>query len=252
MPSSLPTALGAGALLASLLQLAAPAATQQASSTTLSVSVTHAATGEPLRGAQVLVVATGVGGITDEMGILQLEGVPLGSRTVEVRYLGFAPERARVELREGRLNTLVFALVVRPIALAEVRVRVRPRSRRLELAGFDRRKARGFGTFITRSDIETRQPQRLSDVLRGVPGIQLASTGFSDSRASMLRATPSRRCPIQYYVDGVQVFAFNIDDVRPHDIEGIEIYKGASEIPPDFNRGTALCGVIVIWTRIDR
>ncbi len=244
----------AGLLSVSLALLCAPAEAQQTSTSTaaLSVSVTNAATGEPLRGAQVILLATGLGGVTGEVGTLLLEGLAPGTRTVEVRYLGFAPERTTVLLQNDRETDLAFALEVRPIALAALQVRVPKRASRLELTGFDRRKARGFGTFITREQIEARQPQRMSDVLRSVPGIHLASTGFSDSRASMLRSNPSRRCPIQYYVDGVQVFAFNIDDVRPHDIEGLEIYKGASEIPPDFNRGTALCGAIVIWTRVER
>ncbi|CAN5871835.1 hypothetical protein BH23GEM7_BH23GEM7_20570 [soil metagenome] len=242
----------AGLLSVSLSLLCAPATAQQASTAALSVTVTNAATGEHLRGAQVILLATGLGGITNETGVLLLDGMAPGARTVEVRYLGFAPERAAVLLRNDHTAELDFALQVRPVALAALRVKVHKKTRRLELTGFERRKARGFGTFITRQDIEARQPQRMSDVLRNVPGIHLASTGFSDSRASMLRSTPSRRCPIQYYMDGVQVFAFNIDDVRPHDIEGLEIYKGASEVPPDFNRGTALCGVIVIWTRIER
>ena len=104
-----------------------------------------------------------------------------------------------------------------------------------------------------RSDIEKRNPQRLSDMLRTIPGLHLASTRVGDDhRASMLRSVPNRRCPIQYFVDGVSAMGFNIDDVAPGSIEALEIYRGASEIPPDFNRGTALCGVIVIWTRIDR
>lgn len=247
-----PLAHWAGLLSLSLALLCAPADAQQTSTAALSVSVTNAATGEPLRGAQVILLATGLGGVTNEAGALLLEGLAPGARTVEVRYLGFAPERTSVLLQSERAADLAFALEVRPIGLAALQVKVHKKVRRLELTGFDRRKARGFGTFITREQIEARQPQRMSDVLRSVPGVHLASTGFSDSRASMLRSTPSRRCPIQYYMDGVQVFAFNIDDVRPHDIEGLEIYKGASEIPPDFNRGTALCGVIVIWTRVER
>ncbi|HEV2130619.1 MAG TPA: TonB-dependent receptor plug domain-containing protein [Longimicrobiaceae bacterium] len=247
-----PLARWAGLLSLSLALLCAPADAQQTSSAALSVSVTNAATGEPLRGAQVILLATGLGGVTNEGGALLLESLAPGTRTVEVRYLGFAPERTTVQLENERAADLAFALEVRPVALAALQVKVHKKGRRLELTGFERRKARGFGTFITREQIEARQPQRMSDVLRSVPGVHLASTGFSDSRASMLRSTPSRRCPIQYYMDGVQVFAFNIDDVRPHDIEGLEIYKGASEIPPDFNRGTALCGVIVIWTRVER
>jgi hypothetical protein len=35
-------------------------------------------------------------------------------------------------------------------------------------------------------------------------------------------------------------------------IGGIEVYRSAAEIPPQFNGSGAACGVIVIWTRHDR
>jgi len=61
-----------------------------------------------------------------------------------------------------------------------------------------------------------------------------------------------RDCPPQYWVDGVKAFALNIDDIIPQDVEGIEIYEGASTVPPQFNtkEGTTICGVVLIWTRI--
>jgi hypothetical protein len=37
----------------------------------------------------------------------------------------------------------------------------------------------------------------------------------------------------------------------PGDVAGIEICGGAAEIPAQFNRQTALCGVMVTWTRVD-
>ncbi len=247
------TAILAFALLTVLASSPPSALAQQAPSGTLVLLVTVAGSGAPLQGAQLVVEGTGLGGITDGNGVLQIEGVPIGSRTVAVRYLGFAPERTTVQLREGQLVELAFALRVRPVRLAEVRVPVRRRVTVLETVGFNRRKANGIGTFITREQIEQRHTTRLSDVLRSVPGINLAPTAFSDARASMTRSnTGGRRCPIQYYVDGVLTVALNIDDVRAGDVEGMEIYRGSSGIPPDFNRGTALCGVILIWTRLGR
>jgi hypothetical protein len=61
-----------------------------------------------------------------------------------------------------------------------------------------------------------------------------------------------RDCPPQYWVDGVKAFGLNIDDIIPQDVEGIEIYEGASTVPPQFNtkEGTTICGVVLIWTRI--
>ena len=244
--------LWAVAILIALPLTATSAAAQQGTSTII-VTVRTAATNEPLRGAQVLIENTAMGGVTDAAGTLRLEGVPIGAWRVTVRYLGYAPETQAVELVELRPAVAGFALSLQSIPMAEVRVRASAGVRRLAGAGFYHRKQHNPGAFVVRSDIEKRNPQRLSDMLRTIPGVHLASTRVGDDqRASMLRSVPNRRCPIQYFVDGVSAMGFNIDDVAPGSIEALEIYRGASEIPPDFNRGTALCGVIVIWTRIDR
>ena len=120
---------------------------------------------------------------------------------------------------------------------------------------FYRRKDAGGGFFITRDDIEHRNPLELSDMLRTMPGAVLVPVSGS-ARAVLRFARTSmvgRDCPPQYYVDGVMATGLNIDDLEPSDIEGIEVYSGASRIPPQFNNsriGTSICGVVVVWTRI--
>jgi hypothetical protein len=93
----------------------------------------------------------------------------------------------------------------------------------------------------------------LSDMMRMVPGakvIPVAGTGMSTLRFN--RAQIGRDCPPQYWVDGVKAYNLNIDDIIPSDVEGIEIYPGASTVPPQYNtrEGTTICGVVLIWTRI--
>ena len=38
--------------------------------------------------------------------------------------------------------------------------------------------------------------------------------------------------------------------VVPDDLAGVEVYSGASRVPPQFNSGpqNSRCGVVVIWT----
>src|SRR5690606_18296194 len=117
--------------------------------------------------------------------------------------------------------------------------------------GFFERRGSGFGTFMTRQEIVAMRPRFMSDVLRRVAGINLVNSPYGgSSRASMRGAKTLASCPIQYYVDGAMTGMFNIDEVRPEDVEGLEIYRGAATIPPSFNKGSAMCGVIVIWTRV--
>lgn len=243
----------AGVILAALALGGRPVVAQEQGAA-LIVSVRAGGTGEPLRGASVFLDGTGMGGLTDAAGMLRLDGLPPGPSDLSVRYLGYASARKIVRLMRGQTSRITVALEPEPIPLAEVSVRVRasPGVRRLVAVGFYRRMEHGPGSFITRSEIEERNPARSSELLRTVPGIRLIPTAFSDYRAAMVRSSiPGRQCPIQYVIDGMPAFAFRIDDVPPGDIEALEIYRGSSEIPPSFNRGTALCGVIVIWTRID-
>ena len=49
---------------------------------------------------------------------------------------------------------------------------------------------------------------------------------------------------------GARPMDYRIDDmVLPSSVEGIEIYRGLSTVPPEFLNPDAECGVIAIWTR---
>ncbi|HTL94843.1 MAG TPA: hypothetical protein VL157_04835 [Gemmatimonadaceae bacterium] len=39
------------------------------------------------------------------------------------------------------------------------------------------------------------------------------------------------------------------EHLHPDDILAIEVYDGASKIPPQYAAGSAACGVVVIWTK---
>jgi hypothetical protein len=61
----------------------------------------------------------------------------------------------------------------------------------------------------------------------------------------------SMRCDTQFFLDGAAMAADPavLDNLSPQNIEGIEIYRGASETPSEFDFGRTSCGAIVIWTR---
>ncbi len=227
----------------------APAAAQESEATLLTY-VTMADSRAPIVGARVSIAGTTIAALTGADGRVSLAGIPSGSQTVQVHVFGYAPAFGLVSLEPGQVATLSLAMRAAVFALPEIRVRARRRPTYLQQAGFEHRKSRGGGgAFVTRAEIQQRNPRMLSDMLRNVPGIVLGPTAFGDARASMARSTGSRRCPIQYFVDGQQTIGFNIDDVPPRDVEGLEVYKGASAVPGEYNRGSAMCGVILIWTR---
>jgi hypothetical protein len=136
----------------------------------------------------------------------------------------------------------------------------RPENAMLE--GFHRRQETGLGTFITREEFEKRKPSLVTDLLKEVPGLDVASTGSGTRPVVRIERAGNRDCTTQIFVDGFLVnrrlmgikgngfIDFRIDDaVSPASVEGIEIYKGLGTIPAEFLNPDAVCGVIAIWTR---
>lgn len=139
------------------------------------------------------------------------------------------------------------------------------------LAQFYDRAGRGIGRFVTRADIERVRPSSTSDIFRTVPGVTVHCRGpqcvllwdrlqprFGQTISGaqkplyLLDGAPvdrSMACPIQYFVDGSPWQLEHIDQFRPDEIEGIEIYASMPEIPPRFRSPDARCGVIAIWLR---
>jgi hypothetical protein len=71
----------------------------------------------------------------------------------------------------------------------------------------------------------------------------------SDPVEVRIRSSARSACIPKYYLDGTEAQHFTLDEVKPIEVEDIEIYRGASEIPPEFKSMGNTCGVIVVWTR---
>ena len=108
------------AICLAILALVTPALAQDTG--TLSGVVTDAETGEALIGANVFVPEVHRGAATDLDGRYTILGVPVGTYTVLVSYVGYDPSEAEgIEVSAGRTSTLDAALEVRswgPCALA--------------------------------------------------------------------------------------------------------------------------------------
>ncbi len=114
-------------------------------------------------------------------------------------------------------------------------------------ADFERRKATGRGSYITRADLEAGGYSRLVDALGMVRGVQMECVGADGCIVRMARAP--RGCPPQYYIDDQLNNSFG-PLVPIRDVEGVEVYTGASSVPAEFGGRTAGCGVIAIWTGV--
>lgn len=146
------------------------------------------------------------------------------------------------------------------VLLAPLEVLARRRTESPVLESFRHRTELGMGWYLTRADIEARNPSRVTDLLAEAPGVHLSSSGYGVSRVVQMRGGASAGgCPVQVYLDGMHlnnnegpadVRVVAIDDyVSPGSVLGIEIYRGLSTVPAEFLNRYARCGVVALWTR---
>lgn len=209
--------------------------------------------GTPIPGVEVVLLQLKGFARSDSLGVFRFGSVPTGNRQLHFRRLGFAPKSIDAKVAEGQDLALSVVLEASATEIEGMTVEELTRRRQL-LSDFYDRSSRGFGHFVTRDQIEKRNPMNLSDMMRMIPGarlVPLRAGGQSALRFSRAQLG-TRDCPPQYWVDGVKAWNLNIDDIVPQDVEGIEVYSGASTVPPQFNtrEGTTICGVVLIWTRI--
>jgi hypothetical protein len=195
---------------------------------------------------------SGVLSISDSTGRFALADLSPGKVKLVVRRLGFEPLDIAVQLVAGRNDSLNVVLTLLPQDLPGVTTRADAMAE-IQLASFYRHRHAGIGHFLDRKEIEAKRVQRLSDILRRIPGMRLTPDrmgGRSTLRSS--RSGGGRDCPPDIWIDGVRAPGLNIDDVPLGDVEALEVYGGPAGLPPEMNSrlGNPACGVVVIWTRL--
>jgi len=119
----------------------------------------------------------------------------------------------------------------------------------LDREGFYDRERTGFGKFITAEDISQRMAIQTTEIFRTVPGMALVPLGQSRYRLSVTRGGDN--CSPSIVLDNMPMTTSDdLDDlVKPQDIAGVEVYRGASEVPGRFMGNRNNCGLVVIWTK---
>ena len=188
-------------------------------------------------------------GVADSTGRFLLANLAPGATEVMVRRLGFTPKRIAITLAGGRLDSMNVVLEVLPFELAGITSEASTIGR---MAEFERHRATGHGVYLDRMELEKRRTPRLTDVLRRIPGVRIVSDRAGRPIVRMGRSSMGRDCPTEFWIDGVRAQFLGADDVPVSDIEALEIYRGPSGLPPEFNSRftNGQCGAVIIWTRV--
>jgi hypothetical protein len=154
-----------------------------------------------------------------------------------------------IELAAGDQINLTWHLLagvvqMRPVAIVS---NDRPTSRRLS-SFYERAQRHAFGYFVTRDKIDQMRPFYVTDLLRTIPGLIVAPS--MRSFGNIVRTTEG--CRPAVYLDGLRfpLMGESIDDiVNPNELEGVEVYSHAAEVPAEFQGPFSNCGVIALWTK---
>ena len=239
--------------------LAAQGATQNATQgatqgATLRGRILDAVSGAPLIGATVAATTTGTSATTDSAGRYRIDGLKVGIHRFLVSASGYTRGSVTLafalrEVMERDLELDPLGLVLSPVdsakaqALPTVPVTA-PMSAGRRFDDFERRRTTGRGQYLTRTQLEEGQFATLQDAMRPLRGVRYSCAG-STCLVQMARAPLG--CSPDYVVDE------RVDNmfgplVPVRDIQAIEVYTGASDVPGEFAGTNAGCGVIVIWT----
>ncbi len=224
--------------------------------------------GQPIAGAQVRLVGTGLGTLTADNGRYTIVNVPVAQYRIRAQMLGHRPVERPLTLGAGQTATEDFALRKQVLELDALVV--------TGTAGAARQ--REVGNAVSQIDMSKVQepPQNIGQLLQGrAPGMTVMSSSAGAGSGSMIRLRGNVSVAMSnqplIYVDGVRLrsdgyqrnvpptgsdlrsgndIASPLNDINPNDIERIEIIKGAAAATL---YGTeAAAGVIQIFTKTGR
>ncbi len=250
------------ALLAtlSLALLAGAPLAAQAQQTTVSGRVTEAGGGQPISDAQVVIVGTNVGTLTNQEGRFTLRNVPAGAQQLRAVRIGFSESKRAITVVAGQALTVDLVLSKAVIELQPVVTTATGEQRRVELGNSI--------SSINAADVTKTAPiSNVSDLLNSrAPGVSV-QTGTQTGVGSRIRIRGNNSLSLNndpiYVIDGVRMTsdqasgfstggnrANRVGDLNPEEIENIEIVKGPSAATL---YGTdAANGVVVITTKKGR
>ncbi|MGH7655954.1 MAG: hypothetical protein ACREN6_14960 [Gemmatimonadaceae bacterium] len=222
--------------------------------------------GQPIAYANVIVEG-GTTQVTDDKGEVSLGAGKSQTLTLNVRRIGFTPWFGKMDLPDTAA-VLVVTLPQLAQSLSAVTVTGAKDVRSpLVLSGFYdrwimRQKGLLSAVFISPEELEFRHPDKITGMLNGLNGVQLARACVVVTAphrpcetASVAFSAARSDCPMAIVVDGLQQFP---DDQHPHidinmllnasDVSAIEVYARGGNMPIGFQFQDTGCGVLAFWT----
>jgi hypothetical protein len=225
-------------------------------------------TRRPLMGAQVFIEGTRREDTTDAAGRYRLDA-PTGNRVALFRMIGYRPLRLRLALTKGDTVTADAELIREQAQQLEPIVTTGSPSgpRGIGVEAFEERRRLGFGKFIDSADLRRWEGRRMTDVLRGIPGLRLTQYIEDQTRPWIFEWRAAGRgagspdgspCWMSVQLDGAPIYRsgsrsrppdFHREFVEVSNLQAVEVYRSAAEVPMELGGPSEQCGLLVLWTR---
>lgn len=181
---------------------------------------------------------------TDRQGRFVWGELKPGSIQIHARAIGFVAGQWTVTLAPAETLSVHIELEENPVPLPSILVEGTRNRANLELPGFEARRAKGDGVFLTAAELHAKRATKLSDIMRDVAGVrEVCRAG-----RCTIRMTRNRDCAPNFFINGLPANNALPTDFSLMGVVGVEIFRTESETPPEFLRGLNVCGAIVIWT----
>jgi hypothetical protein len=203
--------------------------------------------------------------ITNEHGETTIGRGTRQDFTLSIRRIGFTPWFGKIDFADTA-TVLTVTLAHAAQALGAVRVTGQKNTSSPFVQGFyDRWLMRQKGvisaTFIGPEELESRHPDHITNMLRGLNGVTMLNTPCGAIQNCLVAVGTINNCEMAILVDGKQQYKEPIPGTKPpiyavlldqilaaNDVMGIEIYSMAGNMPISLQADDAACGVIALWT----
>ena len=209
------------------------------------VGIVRDTAGVPIALAEVTVMGRTV--FSDSLGRFFVSHTLTDSIRLFVRRMGYESSSFTLSADDAEKNNVDVVLRRLATTLAAVTVQEMELLSTTGLRGYDERRQRGLGVFVTRQDIEKRHTRSLIDILRTQRGVIVSGR----SRTLRFANYQRRNCTPEIWLDGQRTPGLEVESVSANDVEGVELYQSVASTPSEFHRGGASveCGTVVIWTK---
>ncbi|HYU10539.1 MAG TPA: Plug domain-containing protein [Gemmatimonadales bacterium] len=197
-------------------------------------------------GAAVRIGKDGPTLTSDSAGRVVGEHLPAGWTEITIKRIGYEPGVFDVRVPDSGSIEGVFPLDFNGYLLPAVVVEAHAEALSPRYTDFERRRHRALGAYLRWDELKRKGYSSVGDALRTVRGVRIQCNQQEFECNAVMVRTP--QCTPTWYIDGVEARSFHANTPIA-DIYGIEVYRGAGEIPAEFGGSNAACGVIVVWTK---